>query len=398
MRLVKVAVEHGNDRVEAVTADIGPGGAFVRTNHPIPRGTTVPIYFQVPEGAEAEITGLARVVRTVERPGAGGMVAGCGVAWIRFHVDGDAGALRGLLDRYFGDADALPIPGGAPPPPVGGSRSSTGAPRTPDAGEAEALRRATQVDPMLPNPGAETQKGDGGEIAPENEDPRHTWQRLRRRALESARDGVENDVGPQPSTQPEVPVPRGGSRGGEGRDDEASFHPDDDAVGPRRRAHSTLTEWQSDPHGAFEAGGQKQAQRPTIDEFYQSGIPTDVAITYRLRSVFFVGRLRVIAERLAYVATAKQQPVAGSRIVLHLPMGAGPRVRTLSLITTVTNVDETDGDDPGGFEATIQSVDEKGKTGAFRQFLRAQADLALKRDFGAGGDDDDDDDATEDAD
>ena len=383
MKLVRVTIEHAGKHVEAVTADIGPSGAFVRTKEELTLGSSLPVKFQVPEGSDAKISAQARVVRAVRQPGDGGPFSGYGLAWIRFQLSGDDTTVRTLLDRYFGDADALPVPGGVPLGKLAVKEAESVARKAEEEAAKEALQKVVDNTPAMPSVQETAGEARGDEDDPSF--PKGSWQAIRARALTDDNTDVEFGA-VQVGTSPEVPRPRGSAfpSGGDGAkegSDELSFSPS--RTGPGRTKGDqdrTRPEWLSDPHGSVKPGGDVAPLTGplTIEQLSNSGVPVDLPVTYRIRSLFFVGRVRVLSQSMVYVITLQQQPKPGDRVLVHVPVGRGPRMRTITLVSTVSQVDPPEGDDPGGFECSVSSVDEKGNVGAFRGMLRILAQHHLE--------------------
>ena len=382
MKLVRVTIEHAGKHVEAVTADIGPSGAFVRTKEELTLGSSLPVKFQVPEGSDAKISAQARVVRAVRQPGDGGPFSGYGLAWIRFQLSGDDTTVRTLLDRYFGDADALPVPGGVPLGKLAVKEAESVARKAEEEAAKEALQKVVDNTPAMPSVQETAGEARGDEDDPSF--PKGSWQAIRAKAL--TEEPTDDEINAQQAgTSPEVPRPRGSvdpaRGGGGGGQKEISF--DATPTGPGRTKGDedrTRPEWMSDPHGGADPSViEAPPSGPlTVDHLSASGVPVDLPVTYRIRSLFFVGRVRVLSQSMVYVVTLQQQPKPGDRVLIHIPVGRGPRVKTITLVSTVSQVDPPDSDDPGGFECSVNSIDEKGSVGAFRGMLRILAQHHLQ--------------------
>jgi uncharacterized protein (TIGR02266 family) len=98
---VKVGLEHGNNFFTGFSGNISEGGLFVATHQLLPIGSTVDLFFEMPDGYPVQVEGKVRWVREYN-PLAEDVPPGLGVSFD--DLDGEA---RIVVERYVAQHETL---------------------------------------------------------------------------------------------------------------------------------------------------------------------------------------------------------------------------------------------------------------------------------------------------
>jgi hypothetical protein len=384
-KLLKLTIESIGRKFDAVTTDLGPGGAFIKCKQPLNIGKQVRVQFTTGRKSKVLIEAIARVTRQVEKAGPDGPVPGYGINWVRVSCEGDRKKLQELMYRFFIDPRRLPIPGGydfAPPdsPTEGGAKA-----------KASTANSAPPARHRLPNRNVVKTVTDGSTVVAEN-----SWQATRLKALQDARID-ETEVGAtDPRTIPEVPFTRRTAQMGAGPATRSSQGqgkaPSNDTPGQTAQETTGLQDagpesgqqWKDVPTlrlDDIEPFDAPAAMEPelSLEELYSLGVSLNIPVTYRVRSMFFVGHLKMVSHQMLYIQTKRRPPTAGERVLVNIPVKYGTRSQFITLVTRVNYVDMPKDDEAGGFESSISNIDERGNGGAFRAFLKSHGEKMLSK-------------------
>jgi len=374
-KLLKITIESIGRKFDAVTTDLGPGGAFIKCKQPLNVGKQIRVQFVTGQSNKVSIESIARVHRQVEKPGADGPVAGYGISWVRLSCEGDRKQLQELMYRFFIDPRKLPIPGGYDMGPPSGSGSTTA--------PAKAVKNVlTSTRHALPNhPKVETVR-DGKTVVAQN-----SWQATRLKALQEAKVDEIDVSAIDPRTIPEVPFTRrtAGLGTEPGHSDAKT-----EASSPQEAAEKTdespiaagQQQWKDVPTLRLEDiqpfdTPEEPAPEMTLEQLYSLGVSLSIPVTYRVRSMFFVGHLKMVSHRMLYIETKRRPPPSGERVLVNIPVKYGTRSQFRTLVTQVNYIDIPRDDELGGFESAITNVDERGNGGSFRAFLKTHGEKML---------------------
>mgnify|MGYP001334373089 CR=1 FL=1 len=202
----------------------------------------------------------------------------------------------------------------------------------------------------------------------------NTWQATRLKALQDAK-SEEVEVGQtDPRTIPEVPFTRRAvsieTQPGVSENPEQPEVPQSaeagDAESQSTSEEEASREWKDIPtirletQEAFDSQPEPSSKL-TLEQLYSLGIALEIPVTYRVRSMFFVGNLKMVSQRMLYIQTKRRPPVAGERVLVNIPVQYGTRSQFITLVTRVNYIDLATDDDAGGFEASISSIDERSR-------------------------------------
>jgi len=379
-KLLKITIESIGRKFSAVTTDLGPGGAFIKCKQPLNVGKQIRVQFVTGQSSKVAIEAIARVHRQVDKPGADGPVPGYGISWVRCSCEGDRKQLQELMYRFFIDPRKLPIPGGYDmgPPNTG---TQTAAQPKPQVAKIASTRH-----PLPNRPKTETVR-DGKTVVAQN-----SWQATRLKALQEAKVEETEVARVDPRTIPEVPFTR--RTAGLGTEPGISEEPAREAE-PAAAANSAQETPAPEPAASQPQGQWKDvptlrlddiepfdgpAEPPpelTLEELYSLGVSLSIPVTYRVRSMFFVGHLRMVSHRMLYIETKRRPPPSGERVLVNIPVKYGTRSQFITLVTRVNYVDPPRDDEPGGFESAITNIDERGNGGSFRAFLKTHGEKMI---------------------
>ena len=195
-----------------------------------------------------------------------------------------------------------------------------------------------------------------------------------------------------PRTIPEVPFTRrtagvGTEPGGRSQGEQTTA-PEEVAATPQEApatdeaASSATQQWKDVPTlrlddiVPFDAPAEPEPEM-TLEQLYSLGVSLSLPVTYRVRSMFFVGHLKMVSHRMLYIETKRRPPPSGERVLVNIPVKYGTRSQFITLVTRVNYVDAPSDGEPGGFESAITNVDERGNGGSFRAFLKTHGEKML---------------------